>query len=261
MREDHFHAQYELYYLFSGERNYFIRDRTYSVHAGDLVFIPKNELHRTSEASEPAHERMVINFTDDFLMAIGGEFAEWLLRPFRAANPVLKPKAHAATFERLFTEMLDEMRERPEGHEFRLRHLFAEVLLLSARLSGVQQPASVPAGSPGREKMSEIAAYIRQHYAEDLSLGFLAERFHFSPYYLSRTFKSVTGFSLTEYIQSVRVRQAQKLLKETDWSVTDVALRSGFDNFSHFGKVFKRIARLTPRDYRKLAGKENGRGS
>lgn len=64
---EHFHDAYEIYYLVDGERNYFIKNRTYNVKKGDLVFINLNELHRTNNAAILNHERILINFKYDFL--------------------------------------------------------------------------------------------------------------------------------------------------------------------------------------------------
>jgi transcriptional regulator GlxA family with amidase domain len=49
----------------------------------------------------------------------------------------------------------------------------------------------------------------------------------------------------------VRIREAQRLLRETELSITEIAERVGFDNYSHFGKMFKRITSVAPRDYRR----------
>jgi len=256
MAEEHFHTQYEIYYLFSGARNYFIRDRTYSVRGGDLVFINKNELHKTSDASGLEHERLLINFTEAFLRETCGEYADLLLRPFHVENPVYSLIGSAHFFEKAFSTMLEELDGRPPGYELRLKSLLTDILLLAARHANKQQAVPPHASPPIHSKISEIAQYVGHHFSDDLGLPCLAERFHISPFYLSRTFKAVTGFTLTEYIQSVRIRQAQKLLKETDLSITEISAQSGFDSFSHFGKIFKKIARVSPRDYRNSVARE-----
>ncbi|MNY59192.1 HTH-type transcriptional activator RhaR [compost metagenome] len=63
-------------------------------------------------------------------------------------------------------------------------------------------------------------------------------------------FKEVTGFGFSEYVNLTRVRQAQLLLKETGISVTAVSEQCGFGNFSHFGKIFKQLSGVSPREYR-----------
>ncbi|WP_343044588.1 helix-turn-helix domain-containing protein [Saccharibacillus qingshengii] len=55
-----------------------------------------------------------------------------------------------------------------------------------------------------------------------------------------------------EYVNLTRIREAQRLLRETRHSVTLVSELAGFDNFSHFGKMFKRLSGVSPREYRNM---------
>ncbi|WJH34375.1 AraC family ligand binding domain-containing protein [Paenibacillus sp. CC-CFT747] len=72
MAANHFHPTYEVYYLLKGERIYFIRDSSYAVQPGDLVFLPRYALHKTIHSGIPSHERMVIYFDERFLYEAGG---------------------------------------------------------------------------------------------------------------------------------------------------------------------------------------------
>jgi len=67
MLHKHYHVEHEIYYLTKGERYYFIKDKTYLVKEGDLVFIPSNEIHKTSDASKPSHSRAAVFFTHSFI--------------------------------------------------------------------------------------------------------------------------------------------------------------------------------------------------
>ncbi|MGB3986308.1 MAG: helix-turn-helix transcriptional regulator, partial [Limnochordia bacterium] len=77
-----------------------------------------------------------------------------------------------------------------------------------------------------------------------------------SQYYLSRMFKTVTGLTLIEYLNTIRIQEAQKLLADENLSITEIASLVGYDSQTYFGRMFKRITGLTPREYRKhnLAG-------
>lgn len=67
MDSDHYHDSYEIYYLLAGERNYYINNLVYALRSGDLIFINRNELHRTVAKGTSRHERILINFRHDFL--------------------------------------------------------------------------------------------------------------------------------------------------------------------------------------------------
>lgn len=253
MDTEHFHAYYELYYLHAGQRLYFIEDRTYRIDPGDLVIIGRGVMHKTLDAGVPAHERTVIHVTDAFLdqTAYSEEDRTLLRRPFAAANPVLRLSGQQRLeLDALCESLTREASERAEGCGMLVRHRVAELLVLASRATSREQAAPFEPLSPVHAKMTDVVRHINASYAEPLSLGELAERFYLSPWYLSRVFKEATGFALSEYINLTRVREAQRLLRETPLGITEIAAAVGFDNFSHFGKTFKRIAGLAPRLYR-----------
>ncbi|MCC3374999.1 AraC family transcriptional regulator [Cohnella sp. REN36] len=252
MAADHYHSYYEVYYLLSGSRVYFVRDRTYPVEQGDLVFIPKNELHKTIQAGQATHERIVIHFGDAFVFSLVGVPTDFLLAPFEQPTRVFRlPRAEQIEIDRLLRRSVSELRSRAPGYELAVRMTIADVLLRTARYVHEHEPLPVGYATPMHAKLTEIVRYVNANYAEPLRLGGLAERFYISPYHLSRSFKEMTGFTFTDYLALTRVKEAQRLLRDTDLRIADVAVAAGFDNFSHFGKTFKRIARHSPRDYRK----------
>ncbi|MNN63529.1 Bifunctional transcriptional activator/DNA repair enzyme AdaA [compost metagenome] len=147
--------------------------------------------------------------------------------------------------------LLAELNEQPPGYRLHVQHMTGELLLFTARnFRRGSQPEIEP--TPVQHKVSEIVRHINLHFGEPLELGDLARRFYISKSYLSRVFKEITGFGFAEYVNIVRVREAERLLRETDHSITVVSGLAGFDNFSHFGKMFKRLSGLTPRVYRRL---------
>ncbi|GLX67864.1 AraC family transcriptional regulator [Paenibacillus glycanilyticus] len=260
MTVEHIHGQYELYYLFSGERQYFIRDRTYPIAAGDLVLIPGNELHKTSDTGVPNHARIVLYYNEKYFEQFGKQEAELLLSPFLSSRRVFRlTHQERLRFEQLLYGLLQEVQDQPQGHEMPIRHAVAEALLFAARHAINSKPeaeegSSLP--SPAAAKAMEIAGYIAGHFREPLTLDSLSRQFHLSTSYLSRTFKKHTGFGLTEYIGITRVKEAQQQLKETDERITEIAADVGFESLSQFERVFKTHVRLSPRDYRNQYGQK-----
>ncbi len=101
----------------------------------------------------------------------------------------------------------------------------------------------------------ELIDYIRLHLEEELSLNYLAEYFHKNASALSHSFSKDTGLSLTKYIQQARIREALRLFNTTDFSVSDVAIMVGYQDFSYFSKLFSGQVGMSPREYKKR-GKE-----
>lgn len=66
MSADHVHQAHEIYYLLAGERYYYINQRVYALQKGDLIWISKHDFHRTSNKGSGSHERILINFDEEF---------------------------------------------------------------------------------------------------------------------------------------------------------------------------------------------------
>lgn len=101
-------------------------------------------------------------------------------------------------------------------------------------------------------KIVKIVNYIDQHYKENLSIQVLADHFYVSQSYLSRYFKQNFGTTIKEYIDSVRLEKAINDILHTNLSMTDIAYNNGFANPKSFNRIFKRIYKMTPHEYRKL---------
>ena len=101
-----------------------------------------------------------------------------------------------------------------------------------------------------REKIYTITNYIHTHYSDDISLGSLADIFYISPYYLSHQFKDVTGYTVVQYIQLTRVKNAQYLLLNSKDKITKIAEQTGFSSFSQFNRVFRKFCGMSPSDYK-----------
>ena len=93
--------------------------------------------------------------------------------------------------------------------------------------------------------------YIETHYNQELSLDILAKLSAVSNSYLSALFKKETGQTVTDFINTTRIRRSLTLLNTSRLSVQDIAARCGFPDANYFARIFKRYQKLSPKDYRK----------
>lgn len=254
---NHHHSTFEIYYLLSGQRRYFIKDRTYDVYAGDLVFIDRHDVHKTSDLGPPGHERIVMNFSEAFLT---GGVQHPLVPPtifevFRGRGHLLRLRPDERNFvQSLLDKLSREIVRQEPGWNSYVRLLLVELLLYAARQMERNDAAAMESAHPVHKKVAEVVQHINGHYGEPLDLTTIADTFYMSPSYLSRSFRKVTGFTLMEYIHFTRIHAAQKLLCETGLKIIDVASAAGFENVGHFDRIFKRITKMTPKTYRHLNG-------
>ncbi|MDF2671090.1 MAG: hypothetical protein K0R67_3396 [Paenibacillus sp.] len=250
MTVNHFHDHYEMYYLISGDRQYFIRNKTYHVQKGDLVLIGKQTLHRTIDSGLPNHERVLLSFNSAYLQM--PEFEPILKSVFQEDMHLLRLNVQQQhDIERQLSALIREQQEHRDYSDIYIHTALQQLLIYIYRMNSPAQPAFEFA-SPTQRKISEMADYINYHYAERLTLSTVAAAFHMSPYYISRMFKQVTGFSFVEYVNSIRIKEAQKRLRETRHQIIRIAEEVGFESVAHFGRVFKEIGGMSPKTYRRL---------
>ncbi len=248
----HVHDFFEILYLFSGERCFFINDRIFKMTEGDLIIINPNVLHKATSDQSPDCKGILLYFQEGFL-APNHPLWESLAHLF--ANETISinlPINERSLIEDLFLKMLQEERLKNGGYQLALQGLLLQLLVLLERLVKDSRTAAFVHPSPMHEKMSEIAQYINQNYSEPLSLTSLANRFFISPSYLSKVFKETTNFTLVEYINNVRIKEAKRLLLESSKKVVEIAAEVGFGSVTHFGRVFKEITGNVPLYYRKF---------
>lgn len=99
--------------------------------------------------------------------------------------------------------------------------------------------------------LHQIVAYVRDHYAERITLSSVAHHVWLSPSYLSSVFSQEMGMRLTAYVQTVRVDKSKDLLLATHLSVADIAAETGFADQSYFTKVFTKTVGISPTQFRR----------
>ena len=104
--------------------------------------------------------------------------------------------------------------------------------------------------SKNSDVIRKAFAFISQNYSHNITLDEVAAHVHLNPAYFSTIFKESSGSSFKEYLNMVRIEESKRLLANTDYSIIDIAVATGFDDQSYFSKVFKKYTGLTPKQYR-----------
>lgn len=109
---------------------------------------------------------------------------------------------------------------------------------------------SYPGGLP-KSRLKEAIAYIREHLDRNLSLNEMAATVQMSSHYFASLFKASTGIPPHQYLTKCRIEKAKQLLANQDLSIVEVCHQVGFQNQSHFTRVFRQHTKTTPKVYRK----------
>lgn len=113
-----------------------------------------------------------------------------------------------------------------------------------------------PQNTHDDESIIEIQEWLHSCYNEEITLESLAEKFDFSTRSLNRRFKQATGKSPMQYLQQIRMENAQELLKTSNLSIAEVAFSVGYPDNSYFSALFRKSISLTPKEYRNLVRKK-----
>jgi AraC family transcriptional regulator len=129
-----------------------------------------------------------------------------------------------------------------------LAQLFATYLAekYTSATSGIEEARG---GLPIRQ-VQNVADFVAEHLAEEISVEILAQLVQLSPFHFSRIFKQSTGMSPLRFVTRERVTRAQQLIRETSRSLIEIALDVGYTSPSHFAQVFRRVVGVTPTEFR-----------
>ncbi|MFE5317748.1 AraC family transcriptional regulator [Paenibacillus sp. NPDC056579] len=251
MSTPHFHPFYEIYYLLQGERTYFINGNIFTARRGDMILVNPYDVHRTTSTDVQEFERILVNFSETFAPIEGSPGGSPFL-PFVQGSRLLRFSIKDQTIiEQMMRDMLAECEQQQEGYVDYVKSVMRQLLIKIYRESTSSRQEPLQYAHPMHQKISEIATYLNGHFHENVTLEQIAKQFYISTSYLSRVFKKVTGFHFREYLQLIRVKDAQRLLRETNEKVLIIAEKTGFEHVAHFNTTFKKVTGMTPLRYRK----------
>lgn len=255
MRSAHSHNYHEIYYLLTGQRKLVMNQTIYELNRGDLAIIPRNTIHRTSFLSDNMHERITVSFENDMLepLFMTPHLDRERLKALMIPTVIHIPEARRDYAEDLLFRIFYESGQIDDFSNGLMHAYLLEFLLFVFRLkeAALLPPQDIHIAN---ESIQSAISYIYMHYTENLTLEDLARRFNMNSSYFSKKFKLVTGFGFKEYLTSVRMQKAVEFLLNTDYNITDIALRCGFNDSNYFGDAFRKLKGVSPSKFRKNRG-------
>lgn len=235
----HLHVHIEFFYLLEGSIRAFVDSEEYAVHAGDLLIAFPNRVHHFDESD---HEKYLLFIVHPDLMPE-------LSHVFGKQTPesaVLEQACEDKGLIDLLYHLRDAVRSTDAYRDVRVKGL---LLALFGRLLPKLQLGE-PHGEDSHA-MREIVSYCTQNFTNDLSLESLEDALHLSRYYISHLFSHKLGIRFTDYVNSLRVSEACRLLRQSDDSITEICTRAGFNTLRTFNRSFIKQMGNTPSEYRR----------
>lgn len=233
----HLHVHIEFFFLLEGTMRVFVDSSEQIAHAGDVVVAFPNQVHRF-ERIDP--EKYLLFIVHPDLMP---EFSDVFSERF--------PKHPLITACEPLLPLLAQLKEAA-GRPSPFRDVTIKGLLLAFFAQLLERVDLTEPRAEDSHAIHAIVNYCARHFTADLSLELLEKELHLSRYYISHLFSHRLHIRFNDYVNSLRVSEACRLLRATTDSITDIATRVGFNTLRTFNRSFAKQMGQSPSEYRRL---------
>lgn len=229
----HINLETELVVVTNGELTMEIENEKYVIRAGEGIFVQPFESH-SFESVDCGCYIMLFN------QSTGKRFYEFLQnkKPLTRVFPIPAPVLN-------LVEYICK-KEVVRFDKMKAESVLAPLLSVIAENCRFTQEKNIQ-----KTIISAALAIINQNLLLDVTLSAVAEEIGCHPVTLSKAFNAYTGISFSAYIVLRRCYLAKLLLEESEQTITEIALNSGFGSLRDFNRCFKKVFSLTPSQYRK----------
>ncbi|MCM3632813.1 helix-turn-helix domain-containing protein [Paenibacillus camelliae] len=248
---EHYHDFLELSYVSEGTGTHHTGDECIQVSSGDLFLIPMGTSHVFRPASTAKGNPLIVYnciVTLDMLNPLISSFpGAHLLQRLLHIPSIFHAQDHSGAAHQLFTSLYREYSIERSEQEAALYALLIQLLILFARMyDGTERNNRIDIPN----KMDNLLDLLQMRYAETFTTSQLASAYGVGERQFQRLFVKHTGMSLTQYVQSIRVRAACEKLITTQLKISSIAEAVGYMNTPFFYEIFKKHTGYSPREYR-----------
>jgi AraC family transcriptional regulator, transcriptional activator of pobA len=258
----------EIVCIESGEIGYEVGSSRHLLRTGDLIIVGGGIWHRClrTESMNSEIHGLALSFLPDLVLPSSGigEDMNYLL-PFNATafglrNIIPSESGVAVEISSFIRRIRSELPAGSNRARLAVRTYLKLILMLVLNhfADSVETRAIMNRGHDRLERLMPLFEHIDSHSGEPIRVGDAARISAMTVPYFMHFFRKSTGRTFIGYLNSFRVARAQSLLSSTDKSIVDISYETGFCNQSYFGVIFRRVAGMTPLDYRRRSrGSQN----
>ncbi len=232
----------EILHVKNGNGVIMIKDRLYPLETDSVYFIPSMLLHHSAPEESESYVRSVVNISESYINS---------LTFITGYDDILKKLCDnvCTVLDKSDSDFIDnEMKNFRKNEK---KEYSKAIIRILSRLSKTKASDFAV-----QNQISLIIEYINENISHGILLDNICKKFHISKYYLCHIFKETTGMSIMNYVHGQRIALAKNLMINTDKSVSEIGILSGFSCFSYFSRTFKKTEGISPREFRKKYNKK-----
>ena len=247
----HYHPEIELVYINNGKGKRQVGLHLSNYDEGDLVMIGTNVPHTGfTEYFDKERKEVVVQFKPDFL----GNSLEKVLE-FKNIKRLFEISKRGLVFsgntkKTIGISMLGLQYETPLQKVLTLIKILND-LSISKDVTVLNSENFDSESIQENERIKKVFNYIKLNYKEEVSLNEVSELVFMTPPSFCRYFKSKTNKTFTTFLNEYRINNALKLLAQSELDIKNICFQCGYNNFSHFNRLFKKQISMTPSEFRK----------
>lgn len=243
----HFHKSIEVIRVNDGEVECSIGTDKYRCTKGDIIFIPPYALHSIISLNENAEIQGVVFKASLVVDENSISLIDKVLNKDRIKEPIYRLGTEInKNIEKVFTDVVGVYGNDTFTYELDIKSAICKLLSIIIREYYADN-------NEMREydRLIPVLNYIKNNYKEQIHTSELSAILNICDDHLIRLFKEVISVTPMKYINRVRLEEAQKLLINSDFSVTEISFMVGFSTVNYFSKIFTEVFGMTPSKYRK----------
>lgn len=239
----HWHENYEICQVLNKPCNFRVDGQLIEAKEGDIIAVNEHIIHQFLPSCDDTEIRVF-----QFPLKILLNFSSFIepLRVHITREEILAVPQLEEKLNTLFDMMEKEGGVKKAFENVFLQSLAASVYLLLERHFNTSQ--NVFAKNKERQIFYRIVEHINEHFKEEMSVSSISGALYLSRGRLADVFKKYAGVSITEYINSLRINNANYMLMNGA-TATEAALESGFQSVRTFNNVYKNVMKMTPSEY------------
>ncbi len=230
----HRHREIEVVLMLDGYSTAIVDGISYRIEKGDALVIFPNHLHKFISTAKEEYILLLIpaGIYNDYSESIDGK---------RPLSPLIKAGAQNDTLLTLARICM----ESTDVYAYQCRKF-----LIGAIFGTMLHDIVLTKAFTNDSALERILDYCEMHYTEKITLEEISGHLFLSKYYISHLFGDQLGISLTNYINSLRIEEAVKLLTTTEIPITDIGFAVGFSSIRTFNRVFVDRIGVSPKQYK-----------